>query len=47
MPKQLNNQPSEAVKYIVPVLNRLKKFLKNMNLLKLTKDLHQKWLFKQ
>jgi putative holliday junction resolvase len=25
MPKQLNNQPSEAVKYVDPVVNRLKK----------------------
>lgn len=25
MPVQMNNQPSEAVKYIMPVLNRLKK----------------------
>jgi putative Holliday junction resolvase len=25
MPVQMNNQPSEAVKYIIPVLNRLKK----------------------
>lgn len=25
MPKQMNNEPSEAVKYIEPVINRLKK----------------------
>lgn len=25
MPKQMNNQPSEAVKYIEPVINRLRK----------------------
>lgn len=30
MPVQMNNTPSEAVKYIEPVINRLKKVLKNI-----------------
>ncbi len=30
MPVQMNNTPSEAVKYIQPVINRLKKVLKNI-----------------
>lgn len=32
MPKQMNNQPSEAVKYIEPVVNRLKKLYPTMPL---------------
>ncbi len=30
MPKQMNNLPSEAVKYIEPVINRLKKMYSNI-----------------
>ncbi|MFP4557423.1 MAG: Holliday junction resolvase RuvX [Bacteroidales bacterium] len=29
MPKKMNNQPSEAVKYVQPVINRLKKLYPN------------------
>jgi len=32
MPKQMNNEPSEAVKYIKPVINRLKKLFPNIPL---------------
>jgi putative Holliday junction resolvase len=32
MPKQMNNEPSEAVKYIEPVVNRLKKLYSNIPL---------------
>lgn len=31
-PKQLNNQPSEAVKYIEPVINRIRKVLPNLKI---------------
>ena len=31
-PKQMNNEPSEAVKYIEPVINRLKKLFPNIPL---------------
>lgn len=30
MPKQMNNEPSEAVKYIEPILNRIKKLYPNI-----------------
>lgn len=32
LPKQMNNEPSEAVKYIEPVINRLKKLFPNIPL---------------
>ena len=32
LPKQMNNEPSEAVKYIEPVINRLKKVFPNIPL---------------
>jgi len=32
MPKQLNNQPSEAVKYVQPVINRIRKVFPNLQL---------------
>ncbi len=32
MPKQMNNEPSEAVKYIEPVVNRLKKLWPNIQI---------------
>lgn len=31
-PKQMNNQPSEAVKYIEPVVNRIRKVLPNLQI---------------
>ncbi|MDY0199446.1 MAG: Holliday junction resolvase RuvX [Bacteroidales bacterium] len=32
LPKQMNNEPSESVKYIEPVINRLKKLFPNIPL---------------
>ena len=32
MPKQMNNQPSEAVKYIEPVVNRIRKVFSNLKI---------------
>ncbi len=45
MPKQLNNTPSEAVKYIIPVLNRLKKVFKNYEFIEIDERFTSKMAF--
>ncbi len=45
MPKQLNNQPSEAVKYILPVLNRLKKVFKEYEFIEVDERFTSKMAF--
>lgn len=45
MPKQMNNTPSEAVKYIIPVLNRLKKVFKNYEFIEVDERFTSKMAF--
>jgi len=45
MPKQMNNTDSEAVKYIKPVLNRLKKVFKDMKFIEADERFTSKMAF--
>lgn len=45
MPKRLNNTPSEAVKFIVPILNRLKKVFKEYEFIEVDERFTSKMAF--